>query len=262
MEEEVLNNIELEEEPLAIPVNSGSLTVDETTSRFSSAIWYNTIQEKTVTLAGVGGIGSYVGFLLGRMKPRHLFIYDPDVVEAANMSGQLYSRQNIGSYKVHSLAQMIGNYADYFRVTSYSERFTSESEATDIMICGFDNMSARKLFFNKWVHHVESKSEEEKCKCLFIDGRLAAEEFQVFAIQGNDTRAIEEYSNKWLFSDYEAEETICSYKQTTFMANMIASIMVNVFVNFVANECNPLMLRDVPFLTQYSADTMFFKVDM
>ena len=46
------------------------------------------------------------------------------------------------------------------------------------------------------------------------------------------------------------------------MANMIASIMVNVFVNFVANECNPLMPRDVPFLTQYSADTMFFKVDM
>ena len=112
------------------------------------------------------------------------------------------------------------------------------------------------------MHHVESKPEEEKCKCLFIDGRLAAEEFQVFAIQGNDTRAIEEYSSKWLFSDYEAEETICSYKQTTFMANMIASIMVNVFVNFVANECNPLMPRDVPFLTQYSADTMFFKVDM
>ena len=59
MEEEVLNNIELEEEPLAIPVNSVSLTVDETTSRFSSAIWYNTIQEKTVTLAGVGGIGRF-----------------------------------------------------------------------------------------------------------------------------------------------------------------------------------------------------------
>ena len=59
MEEELLNNIELEEEPLAIPVNSGSLTVDETTSRFSSAIWYNNIQEKTITLAGVGGIGRF-----------------------------------------------------------------------------------------------------------------------------------------------------------------------------------------------------------
>ena len=91
---------------------------------------------------------------------------------------------------------------------------------------------------------------------------MAAEEFQVFAIQGNDERAIVEYGRKWLFSDAAADETICSYKQTTFMANMIASVMVNLFVNFVANECNPIIDRDVPFMTQYSADTMYFKVEM
>lgn len=42
-----------------IPRNSGSLLVDESTSRFSSAIWYQKIQEKTITLAGVGGIGRF-----------------------------------------------------------------------------------------------------------------------------------------------------------------------------------------------------------
>ena len=260
MEEETLNT-ELEEQ-FSIPTNSGSLTVDETTSRFSSAIWYNAIQNKTITLAGVGGIGSYVAFLLGRMKPAHMFIYDPDIVEAANMSGQLYSRHNIGNYKVYSISQMIQSYADYYRITSFQDIFDVESEATDIMICGFDSMESRRLFFRKWLQHVESKPENEKSKCLFIDGRLAAEELQVFAIQGDDIRARKEYNDKWLFFDFQAEETICSYKQTTFMANMIASIMVNVFVNFVANECGPLMPRDVPFLTQYSADTMFFKVDM
>lgn len=107
-----------------------------------------------------------------------------------------------------------------------------------------------------------AKPEEERGEMLFIDGRLAAEEFQVFAIQGNDTRAMREYRSKWLFSDAVADETICSYKQTTFMANMIASVMVNLFVNFVANECNPIIDRDVPFMTQYSADTMYFKVEM
>lgn len=245
-----------------IPENSQTLTVDETTSRFSGAIWYDTIQKKTVILAGVGGIGSYVGFLLGRLKPESLFIYDPDIVEAANMSGQLYSRDNIGSSKVDSLSKMVSRYADYNRIVSFQERFTAESEPADIMICGFDNMEARSIFYKKWLFHVNSKPEEEKKNCLFIDGRLAAEEFQVFAIQGNDMRAKITYETKWLFSDYQAEETICSYKQTTFMANMIASVMVNIFVNFVANECNPLVPRDVPFLTSYTADTMFFKVEM
>lgn len=256
------NDMEINPNHQEIPENSGSLLVDETTSRFSGAIWYNAIQKKIITLAGVGGIGSYVGFLLGRLKPESLFIYDPDIVESVNMSGQLYGLNDIGFFKVTSLSNMISNYSGYGRVTAFQERFTDQSEPTDIMICGFDNMEARKVFFTKWYEHTMSLPETERNRCLFIDGRLAAEEFQVFAIQGDDVRAQCIYKDKWLFSDYQAEETVCSYKQTTFMANMIASVMVNIFVNFVANECNPIVPRDVPFLTSYTADTMFFKVEM
>ena len=259
---EALLEAALAAEEVVIPPNSGSLLVDEATSRFSGAIWYSAIQSKTITLAGVGGIGSYVGFLLARLKPAGLYLYDPDIVEQANMSGQLYGSSDLGQAKVSSLHRMLQVYANYYNSVAYQERFTAESEATDIMICGFDNMEARKLFFDAWEDRLMSKPEEERGKMLFIDGRLAAEEFQVFAIQGNDTRAMREYRSKWLFSDAVADETICSYKQTTFMANMIASVMVNLFVNFVANECNPIIDRDVPFMTQYSADTMYFKVEM
>lgn len=259
---EALLEAALAAEEVVIPPNSGSLLVDEATSRFSGAIWYSAIQSKTITLAGVGGIGSYVGFLLARLKPAGLYLYDPDIVEQANMSGQLYGSGDLGQAKVSSLHRMLQVYANYYNSVAYQERFTAESEATDIMICGFDNMEARKLFFDAWEDRLMSKPEEERGKMLFIDGRLAAEEFQVFAIQGNDTRAMREYRSKWLFSDAVADETICSYKQTTFMANMIASVMVNLFVNFVANECNPIIDRDVPFMTQYSADTMYFKVEM
>lgn len=98
-EEELLAQV-VEAAHNEIPTNSGSLLIDESTSRFSSAIWYEAIQRKTVILAGVGGIGSYVGFLLARMKPAALFIYDPDIVETVNMSGQLYSREDVGNPKV------------------------------------------------------------------------------------------------------------------------------------------------------------------
>lgn len=244
-----------------IPKNSGSLLVDESTSRFSSAIWYQKIQEKVIILAGVGGIGSYVGFLLARMKPTSLFIYDPDVVEAVNMSGQLYNVNDIGNSKVSALSNMISLYSDFNSVFAVPERFDSDSEASDIMICGFDNMEARKQFFNSWYRHVLSKPEEERKNCLYIDGRLAAEEFQVLCIKGDDNYNISRYSNEFLFSDTEADETICSYKQTTFMANMIASFMVNLFVNFVANQCNPLIERDLPFYTTYNAETMYYKTE-
>ena len=261
-EEQAILDQAVEDAHQEIPTNSATLLVDEATSRFSSAIWYENIQKKTVILAGVGGIGSFCGFLLARMKPASMFIYDNDIVEAVNMSGQLYGQSDLGRPKVSALAEMIRNYADYSSVFAIKERFTEESEASDIMICGFDNMAARKLFFNKWVNHVQSKPEEERKNCLFIDGRLAAEEFQVLCIKGDDEYNINRYNNEFLFSDAEADETICSYKQTTFCANMIASYMVNLFVNFCANQCEPLIDRDLPFLTTYNAETMYLKTEV
>lgn len=259
-EEQAILDQAVEEAHQEIPTNSATLLVDEATSRFSSAIWYEKIQEKTVIVAGCGGIGSWTTLLLARMKPASMFIYDNDIIEAVNMSGQLYGQSDLGRPKVSALAEMIRNYAGYGSIFAISERFTEESEASDIMICGFDNMAARKLFFNKWLSHVQSKPEEKRKNCLFIDGRLAAEEFQVLCIKGDDEYNINRYNNEFLFSDAEADETICSYKQTTFCANMIASYMVNLFVNFCANEVGAY--RDLPFLTTYNAETMYLKTEV
>lgn len=259
MTEEGINQIV--EEVHEIPVNSDSYLIDETTSRFSSASWYEKIQSKTIILAGIGGIGSYVAFLLSRMKPTALFIYDDDTVEATNMSGQLYGIQDIGKSKISAITDIIINYSNYNSIFGILKKYTSDNEASDIMICGFDNMEARKLFFIKWVTHVRSKPVEERGNCLFIDGRLAAEEFQILCIKGDDSFNIKRYSADFLFDDREADETICSYKQTSFCATMIASYIVNLFVNFCANQCNPLIERDLPFLTTYNAERMYFKTE-
>lgn len=263
LENELSSQLESQEStPDTIPANSPTLLVDETTSRFSSAIWYNKIQEEDVLLAGVGGIGSYVGFLLGRLNISSLTIYDPDIVENVNLSGQLYKVSHVGEYKVTALSNTIANYGNYHNVLAFNSPFTRGESTRNVMICGFDNMAARKEFFEAWLGRVRVTPENKKDILLYIDGRLAAEEFQIFAIQGNDKRAIKEYQEKWLFDDSEAEETICSYKQTSFMANMIASYMVNIFVNFEANKCNPLIPRDIPFFTSYNASTMFTKIEM
>ena len=260
-EERLLQQV-LEDAHQEIPVNSATIEEDDSTSRFSGAIWYDAIQHKVITLAGLGGIGSYVGFLLSRMHPQHLYMYDDDKVEATNLSGQLYGNNDINVFKVAALGNMIINYSDFRGMTRYPIRFSEDNNATDIMICGFDNMEARKTFYTQWKVRVNTKdTTEEKSKCLFIDGRLAAEEFQVLTITGDNEAAMRKYEKDFLFSDAQADATLCSYKQTTFCANMIASYMVNNFVNFVANECNPLIPRVVPFYVYYNAETMYLKVE-
>ena len=169
-----------------LPENSKTISTELNTSRFSSAIWYNKVQEKVITVAGLGGIGSYVYYLLTRMHPSFITIYDPDVVEAVNMSGQLYSKEDLGKSKTQAMLDMAHKYSSYYRTCAFKEPFTSKSSATSIMICGFDNMEARKVFFNSWKNYVELRPDSEQKHCLFIDGRLAAEEFQVFCIRGDD----------------------------------------------------------------------------
>lgn len=260
-EEQAILDQAVEEAHQEIPLNSATLLIDETTSRFSSASWYNKIQEKTVIIAGIGGIGSWFSLLLSRMKPLSIFVYDDDVVEAVNMSGQLYSQSDIEKFKVHAIANTIKNYANYNSIFAVNDKFTDESEAGDIMICGFDNMIARRTFFNKWKNHVQSKLEEERKNCLFIDGRLEAEIFQILCIRGDDEYNIKRYNDEFLFSDLDVNEAVCSYKQTTFCASMIASYMANLLVNFCTNQTNPIIDRDLPFFTTYNAETMYLKTE-
>lgn len=241
-----------------IPKNSETLLISEETSRFNSAIWFDKTRKQDVTIAGLGGIGSYVVFMLSRLDVNTMTLYDPDKVERVNLSGQLYNSNQIGDYKVDAAASMIANYSNYYSFVAKHEKLDENSMISKVTICGFDNMKARKDAFRNWTNFVAGLPEEERGECLFIDGRLAAEELQVFCIKGDDTDGERRYE-PYLFSDSQAAPTVCSYKQTTFMANMIGSIIVNLFINFVANQCNPLIDRDLPFYTEYNAETMYFK---
>lgn len=243
-----------------IQPNPKSLLVKENTSRFSSASWFNEVQQKSVLLAGLGGIGSWTALLLSRLNPDCMTLIDYDTVDAPNMSGQLYGIDNMGNFKVDSIISLLNSLSDYFTIIGLCERFTLNSTPYDIMIGGFDNMAARKTFYEVWTRHVNRLPVQDRKKCLFIDGRLAAEEFQIYCFTGADTYHINKYGTECLFSDSEAEEAVCSYKQTAYSACMIASFIVNLFVNFNANLCNDIK-RDLPFITRYDASRMFFKTE-
>lgn len=242
-----------------LPLNSPSLLVDEATTRFSGASWFDKIQKSRVIIAGIGGIGSNVAFQLARMAPANITLYDEDIVERVNMAGQLYSTNDIGQRKVDAIASMISAYTLARQINAVPSKFTDSTEAGDIMICGFDNMAARKTFYNSWKRHVQTLTPDSRAKCLFLDGRLSIDTLQIFCIQGDDKVNMDRYETEFLFSDFQAEHTVCSMKQTTYLACMIGSLMVNLFTNFIANSLNPVIPYDLPFFTEYDSPNMLFK---
>lgn len=244
-----------------IPLNSPTLLIDESTTRFSGAGWYSEIQKQKIIIAGIGGIGSNLVYQIARMVPSSITIYDDDNVEMVNMAGQLFSFYDLGKSKVDAMAEMITNYTSMRQVNAIKARFTDETEPGDIMLCGFDSINARKVFFNSWVNHIKDKSEAEKSKCLFMDGRLSMDVLQILCIRGDDDYNIGRYKEEFLFSEAEAEPTVCSMKQTTYLACMIGSLMTNLFTNFVANLLDPIIPYDLPFFTEYDAQNMIFNTE-
>jgi len=265
VEESPVSSAELDSAPPApaplIQPNSPTLLMNDATSRFSGTEWYNEIQKQKVLIAGCGGIGSNLAFQVARMHPAALFLYDNDVVERANMSGQLFSHNDVGKSKVDAVADKINTFTTTEHVYAISDRFTTTSDSADIMMSGFDNMEARQIFFASWRNHVSSKPEEERRKCLYLDGRLSVDTLQIFCITGDDTYNMQRYQKDFLFSDREADETICSMKQTTYLACMIGSLMTNLFTNFVAGLLDPIIPYDLPFFTEYDAQNMIFKTE-
>lgn len=248
---------EEEEERDFIAPNITTSVADEATARFSSAEWFEKMKEQHIIMAGLGGIGSWCSLLLGRCHPHTIELFDGDIVESVNMAGQLYSLEQVGAYKSSVCVGMLELFCDYRSILQYGRYDENEHPTSNIMVCGFDNMEARKYFYSQWKQHVINTSHPENC--LFIDARLNAEEWQIFAIRGTDDYRMREYQSKWLFDDKEVEEALCSYKQTSFCASMVASYMVNIFVNFVANLCNPIIERDIPFLTEFDAKNIYLK---
>ena len=243
------------ERPIQVPTYS---TVREELVRFSDAEWFNKVQEKVIVLAGVGGIGSNMAVILAKLNPSAIYIFDDDFVESFNLAGQFYSNEDIGKPKVEALAASVNKYTNYSSIFALNRRFMpGEEVVADIMICGFDNMRARKDFFAAWKSHVITLPEERKKDCLFIDGRLTADEFQIFCITGVDNFYMDDYVNNYLFNDYEAQRETCSYKQTGFLADMIGAFMVNLVVNFCANQVNPRRNMTLPFMTSYRSSMMF-----
>lgn len=245
-------------------INPSLTETNVQTSRFSSAAWFNFVQRQVVMIAGAGGIGSWLAFMISRLGVRHISLVDDDYVERVNLAGQMFRSRDIGELKVVATNDVIKEFSEYSNVSLHTDRVGDNTDLPLITMCGFDNMVARQSTFRAYKRKLQSmeRSGEDLSKALLIDGRLSAENLQVFCLPGNEEYYLEEYERKWLFDDSEAESVVCSYKQTSYCANLIASLMTNVFVNWCTNQCNPVIERAVPFMTEYEAEQMYLKVEV
>lgn len=208
--------------------------------RFKSAPWFPK-EDTFVLIGGAGGIGSWTALLLARagFKP---IVFDNDILEAGNLAGQMYPNSLIGKPKVVALQTVIRDFSND-DIMIFNEKITRKSMSHEYCISAFDNMKARKDMFDNWYlnHSIDNPN------AIFIDGRLAAEQLQIFCVTQDNA---EDYK-QFLFSDEDVEDAPCTMKQTSHAAAMIASFITGFFTNHITNVIEKETVRTVPFQWEY-----------
>lgn len=211
--------------------------------RFSKAPWFEEASSLTSLVVGQGGIASWLTLLLARLGG-NITTYDGDVIEDHNQAGQLFKTSQIGVNKALAVQRIVKEFTGEDNITVYPTMFKEDSMINPVVLTGLDNMKARELVFKKWFEFLKD-NKEYRSKAILIDGRLNAELFQIYCVQGDNPEQIRKYKEEALFPDEEAFEPLCSFKQTSHCAAMIASYMVSFLVNWLGKESEDF--RHVPF---------------
>lgn len=224
--------VKIEERKVADPIRA----------RFTDATWFSWLQDRVVVVVGAGGIGSWVTMCLSRIGCR-VYLYDADRFEIHNMGGQLVKISDIGAYKVDAVRDMVTSLVgSSTQIVVSNSMYDEDSPTSPIIMSAVDSMAGRKLIFEKW-----AKIYGDKDDAIFIDGRLLAEDYQVYAVTKGRLDAYRET----IVDDKLIPTENCSLKSTTHCSLGIASEIVSILSNFAANQVTMkdigVAVRDIPF---------------
>ena len=214
--------------------------------RFSGLSWATEVQEKEITIIGLGGIGSNVALPLARLNPKKLFLIDPDVVEEVNLAGQAFFNNHVGMKKVDAVAEVLYSWAGYKKIVAIPTLLTKGTDFGEITITGFDNMNARKIAFTNFMDSPAAK--------LLVDARMSVDTIQIFTLLKEDTEFLDIYRDKWLFSDTAAQTVPCSMKQTSYTGSILGGLVVNIIINYISSS-----FKSFPKQIMYNTNNMLYE---
>lgn len=97
------------------------------------------LRDRTVLVAGLGSVGSYVAEQLARSGVGGLALLDPEPVEAANLSRTVYGAADVGRPKTEALARHLLSVVPSLRLTLHATRVEDLAPAAlDALVRGAD----------------------------------------------------------------------------------------------------------------------------
>lgn len=117
---------------------------------------------KTVVIAGVGGLGSNVATLLTRMNIGKLILIDFDKVQKSNLNRQNYYKRHIGMKKVKACKEVLESIGHDTEIEIYDKKLTEKNmkrflSKGDIIVEAFDKANEKAKLTNFVLNNLADK---------------------------------------------------------------------------------------------------------
>lgn len=112
------------------------------------------LQQRTVAVAGCGGLGSNAAVALARGGVGRLILIDHDIVEPSNLNRQHYFLDDIGRLKVEALADHLRRINPAIGLDLWARRIGPRDVAAlvgaDLLLEAFDRAEAKRWLIEAW----------------------------------------------------------------------------------------------------------------
>jgi molybdopterin/thiamine biosynthesis adenylyltransferase len=185
----------------------------------------------SITLIGVGGIGSPTALVLEKMGVGWLTFYDDDDVDDVNIATQLHKLSDIGRPKVYGLEDTLLEFGDATSLTPMLERVGDEGVKDTIIVSAVDSITTRQRIW-----------EVIACK-YYIDARMAAEELHIFTVDMDDPESVAAYENKLMsLEEGDIPDLPCTSKATIYTGFVAAGMIGSTVRKLITGQEVPQLL--------------------
>lgn len=172
--------------------------------------------EKSITIIGAGGIGSWSTLALAKMGCSLIGVQDFDKVELENTASQLYGEKHIGMYKVDALQEIVEELTSIKIVPNYDHWEKNTPVISPIVVSGLDSLDVRG---DLWESIKNNPMVE-----WYIDGRMSGNIIRIYTVKIGEDNA---WYEKTLVGDTHIEPEKCTEKAVAYNTLMIGSVIAN-----------------------------------
>ncbi|MCB9367509.1 MAG: ThiF family adenylyltransferase [Calditrichaeota bacterium] len=182
----------------------------------------------SVTLIGLGSIGSVTGLYLAKMGVCNLTCFDADIVDIHNVSNQAYGMSDVGLLKADAFSVLVENQTGLLSNSTclqYDGRRLS-----GVVISAVDSMESRKAIW---------KSIRDQAGVqVYIDSRMALNTMDIHIANPQIREERVAYS-RTIVSDDQTLQEPCTARTVCYTPLMAASVVCNLVKRYVNNEQLP-----------------------